>query len=108
MNIPRPLVPALAALLGCVDAFVALPIGPVNATFTLPVQAVPASLLAADATLRRVPCDVANPCPQAAAAEVTVRCVDAVCALSPFTLRALTPDIDLAAYETYRDYPLCQ
>ena len=31
-------------------------------------------------------------------------CVDAVCALAPFALRVVTPDIDPSSYEVYRDY----
>ncbi len=104
MNILRPMVLALVAALGCVDAFVALPIGPINATVTLPVQAVPQVLLGSDGALQRIACGAASPCPQPATAEVVVSCVDAACALAPFALRAVTPDIDLTSYEVYRDY----
>jgi hypothetical protein len=98
------MIPALFGLLGCVDAFVAIPIGPISTTVALPVQGVPAALIAADGTLRAVACGAASPCPQPAAAAVTLACVDSVCALSPFVLRATTADLDLSAYEVYRDY----
>lgn len=104
MNILRPALPALLAVLGCVDAYVALPIGPITATVTLPVQSVPAALLTADGALRTLACSAAAPCPTPTVAEVTVRCVGDVCALDPFTLQAITPDIDLRSYEVYRDY----
>ena len=104
MNSLRLIVPVLAAALGCIEAFVDVPIGPVNVTIALPVQAVPAALLDTNGALRRLACSAAAPCPQAATAEVTVRCTDAVCVLAPFTVRALTTDIDLTSYSAYRDY----
>ena len=63
MNSLRLIVPVLAAALGCIEAFVDVPIGPVNVTIALPVQAVPAALLDTNGALRRLACSAAAPCP---------------------------------------------
>ncbi|MDO9018208.1 MAG: hypothetical protein Q8S73_14480 [Deltaproteobacteria bacterium] len=104
MKLPRLVVPFLLVALGCVEAYVDVPVGPVTVAVSLPVQGIPAALLAPDGTLRRVACSAASPCPPSGAAEVSVRCADGVCALGPFTLRGHTADIDLATYSAYRDY----
>ena len=104
MNSHRFIVPMLAAALCCIEAFLDVPIGPVAVTIALPVQAVPPALIGTNGSLRRLACITAAQCPQAATTEVTVRCANAVCVLAPFTVRALTTDIDLASYSAYRDY----